>query len=211
MRGLGLCEEEFATFAKDTFFRGERRSAAISEDRRWRAERMLQLVCPPRENAHWRVPPLVDPGPAAAQRMAEDWSWDGFKPRYRFQIQNCTFVKDWITCPYFTIEFKRPGPSDDVAVAQVVAAGSIALYNRHRLREEALSVSKAGWKPEDTIALRHYALTFVGPKFVFWILQPLVGPSGAWKCCKTTRLCGADCTDEFGVREMLTWTNEIHR
>lgn len=51
MRGLGLCENEFATFAKDTFFRGERRSATISEDRQWRAERMLQLICPPKENA----------------------------------------------------------------------------------------------------------------------------------------------------------------
>jgi hypothetical protein len=39
MRGLGLCEQEL-------------RSVRISEDRRWRADRILQLVCPPKENAH---------------------------------------------------------------------------------------------------------------------------------------------------------------
>lgn len=52
MRGLGLCEEEFATFAKDTFLLREPRAYTVSEDRRWRAERILQPVCPPKESAH---------------------------------------------------------------------------------------------------------------------------------------------------------------
>lgn len=26
-----------------------------------------------------------------------------------------------------------------------------------------------------------------------------------------TRLVGADCTDEYGVRELVDWINEIHR
>jgi hypothetical protein len=60
MRGLGLCEEEFATFAKRNSSQGELRSRTVSEDRQWRADRMLQLVCPPKESAHWRIPPLLD-------------------------------------------------------------------------------------------------------------------------------------------------------
>lgn len=94
MRDLGLCEEEFATFAKTHFLRGELRSRSISEDGRWRADRMLQLVCPPKESAHWRIPPLV--ADEAAGGQPDLWTWDvrpdcaywlflrGFNPRYRF-------------------------------------------------------------------------------------------------------------------------------
>ncbi|KAJ9148776.1 hypothetical protein NKR19_g5871 [Coniochaeta hoffmannii] len=60
MRGLGLCEEEFGTFAKQTFLLREPRAHVVSEDYRWRAERMLRLVCPPKESAHWRIPPLLE-------------------------------------------------------------------------------------------------------------------------------------------------------
>lgn len=56
MRGLGFCEEEFATFAKENFLRGELRSRSVSEDRQWRADRTLQLVCPPKESAHAYAP-----------------------------------------------------------------------------------------------------------------------------------------------------------
>lgn len=112
---------------------------------------MLQLGCPPKENSYWRIPPFL--GNTADE---VDWSWDlhpdctywlplkGFNPRYRFQIQNCTSVRKWITCPYFTIEFKRDGLSEDVAVAQVAAAGSLALFNRYRLH---LEVRKAESDP----------------------------------------------------------------
>jgi hypothetical protein len=211
MRGLGLCEDEFATFAKETFLLRERRSLLVSEDRRWRAERMLQLVCPPKESAHWRIPPVLEDSVGEVE-----WTWDirpdcaywlslkGFNQRYRFQIQNCTFVRDWITCPYFTIEFKRDGESEDVAVKQVAAAGSMALYNRHHLHAEAL-----GYQPDlsvDEETIRHYSLTFV-----FWVLRPTLDNAGRWNGCAMKRLVGADCTDAYGVRELVDWINEIHR
>lgn len=64
MRGMGLCEAEFATFATEQFPHGGMRSRAVPEDRQWRADRMLQLVCPPKESTHWCVPPLLDGAPA---------------------------------------------------------------------------------------------------------------------------------------------------
>ncbi|KAH8902999.1 hypothetical protein BR93DRAFT_971943 [Coniochaeta sp. PMI_546] len=134
IRGLGLCEEEFATFAKDTFLLREPRACAVSEDRRWRAERMLQLVCPPKESAHWRIPPLLE-----GNGGETEWTWD-----------------------------IRP----DCA---------------------------------------HYALTFVGPRFVIWVLQPTLGRAGRWGGCTMKRLTGADCNDAYGVRELGHWINEIHR
>lgn len=60
MRNLGLCEEEYASFAKETLFKRECRWVKVLEDRQWRAERMLQLVTTPNENQHWRVPPVLD-------------------------------------------------------------------------------------------------------------------------------------------------------
>lgn len=173
MRGLKLCEEEFATFAKQIFLRGELRSRTVSEDRQWRVDRTLQLVCPPKESAHWRIPPLLD------EIVADetDWTWDvrpdcaywlslkGFNPRYRFQIQNCAYVHDWITCPYFTVGFKRDDESEDVAVRRVCAAGALALFNRYYLYTEA---RRSGSVSTDT-HIRHYTLTFVGHKFVFWV------------------------------------------
>lgn len=38
MKALGLCEEEFATFAKERLLRPEWRSDSVSEERQWRPE-----------------------------------------------------------------------------------------------------------------------------------------------------------------------------
>ncbi|KAK3376216.1 hypothetical protein B0T24DRAFT_699494 [Lasiosphaeria ovina] len=226
MRGLGLCEEEFATFAKTHFLRGgELRSQSVSEDRRWRADRMLQLVCPPKESAHWHIPPVIGSAAVSAGEPPDLWTWDvrpdcaywlslrGFNPRYRFQIQNCAFARDWITCPYLTVEFKRDGESEDVAVRQVRAAGALALFNRWYLLAEARKASKRpdDISDDDTAIVRHYTLTFVGHKFVFWVLQPTLDEEGRWAGCVMKRLFGADCTDEHALRELADWVNEIHR
>lgn len=168
MRGQNLCEEEFATLAKEQFLRGERRSQAVSQDRQWRTERMLQFVSPPKEAAPWRIPPLLDE--TLAQET--DWTWDirpdcaywlslrGFNAKYRFQIQNAIYVRDSITCPYFTVKFKRDGEPDDVAVRQVCAAGSLALFNRYSLYASARKVDPK--LTDDMSNLRHYTLTLVG-------------------------------------------------
>ncbi|KFA55454.1 hypothetical protein S40293_11471 [Stachybotrys chartarum IBT 40293] len=71
MKVLGLCEEEFASFANDQFLRRSPRYLPDSDDRQWRGERMLQLVSPPKENTHWRKPPVLD-----TARPSVDWSWD---------------------------------------------------------------------------------------------------------------------------------------
>lgn len=71
MKALGLCEEEFASFANEHFLRRSPRFLPDLDDTQWRGDRMLQLANPPKENAHWRKPPVLDsasPGP--------EWSWD---------------------------------------------------------------------------------------------------------------------------------------
>ncbi|KAM5357260.1 hypothetical protein ACJZ2D_016446 [Fusarium nematophilum] len=118
--------------------------------------------------------------------------------------QNWAFVRGSITCPYFTTEFKRDGQGEDAAVKQVAAAGAIALFNRFRLREEAC---KARPDLDEDSNIRHYTLTWVGPNFVFWILRPRDGDQ--WSGCTMTRLMGADCTDEYGVRQLVDWINRV--
>jgi hypothetical protein len=216
MMGQGLSEEEFATFAKEKFLRCDPRSQSVSENQ-WRADRMLQLVCPPKETAHWRIPPMVD-GSVASET---DWAWDirpdcaywlslkGFNPKYRPQVQNCAFVRNSITCPYFTIEFKRDSKSEDVALRQVCAAGALALFNRYHLFTEARKAISG--LTIDVANVRHYTLTFVGHKFVFWVLQPTRDEAGQWTGCEMRRLFGEECTNEYAVRDLANWINEIHR
>ncbi|TKA68073.1 hypothetical protein B0A55_10956 [Friedmanniomyces simplex] len=124
MRAKRLCEAEFATYATETFFLGELRSTAPSEDRLWRAERMLQLVCPPTDDAHWLKPPLLEFDVA----RSDDYTWDvrpdcaywistrGFNEEYVYNIKGACFVyQAWVLCPYLTIEFKRD--SEDISTA----------------------------------------------------------------------------------------------
>ena len=234
---LDLCEEEFATFAKTHFLRGEMRSRGVPEDGRWRADRMLRLVCLPDETDHWHIPPLVAPNDFAvlttrAKDQPDLWMRDirpdcaywlslrGFNTQYRAQMRNCTFVRSWVTCPYLTVEFKRDGEPKDVATRTVCAAGAMALYNRWSLRAEAREASRRSHPhavvddkhgDDNGVHLRHYTLTFLRHEFAFWILQPTRDNAGRWAGCVMTRLFGADCTDEFAVRELAHWINEIHR
>lgn len=224
MKLLNLCEEEFATFAKETFFLRTPRSTTALKDRCWRVDRMLQLVSAPDEDAHWNIPPLVD----CNYGKGVNWSWDlrpdcsywlslkSFNPEYRDQIEECTFVKGSITCPYLTIEFKRTNVPADVAITQALSAGALALYNRYCLRKEALELLNTSWGIKEISDIRHYAITFVGSAFIVWVLEPSDGDgnvrgSNRWSGCQMRRLKGGDCTEENGVRGLVRWTNEIHR
>ncbi|KAI1130545.1 hypothetical protein F5Y10DRAFT_263057 [Nemania abortiva] len=215
MKGLGLSEEEFATFAKEIFLLGPWRSDGVALDGQWRADRMVRLVCPPDEEKDWLAPPLLDGHGAGDIR----WSWDvrpdcaywlslkGFDPEYGFHVQDCTFVREYITCPYFTIEFTKDGQSENVALNQVAAAGSLALFNRWRLYSDARKADPT--LAEDISNIRHYTLTFVGSLFVFWVLQPTIR-DGQWNGCTMTRLVRANCIDEYGVRTLIDWIHEVH-
>ncbi|KAL1616963.1 hypothetical protein SLS56_011205 [Neofusicoccum ribis] len=97
-----------------------------------RVEQLVQAVCPPDDGSYWRTPPvLLEPANPAAY---QDWSWDvrpdcaywlsldGFNQNYSFQVDSKTYVKSDSICPYFTVEFKRTGESDEIAVNQVAAS-----------------------------------------------------------------------------------------
>ncbi|KAJ9634220.1 hypothetical protein H2199_009050 [Coniosporium tulheliwenetii] len=213
-----VCEEEYASFATETFLKRQRRFLQVPSDRKWRAERMLQLVAPPKRDAYWD-PPIcfaTDPNGYRFDSRPDCSYWlslAGFNSDYRSELGGAVYVhNDWITCPYFTIEFKKHHQSDLQARAQAAAAGSLALYNRYMLKSTALKDSAREWTEADKALIRHYALTFVGADFQFWVLQPrLLRTCGSWDGCTMRKLYDSKCTSNYGVRQLERWINEIHR
>lgn len=223
MTHLDLCEEEFATYAKETLLRSEPRSVKVPEDRHWRPERMLQLVAIPDDGRHWRKPPILDEV-STLDGSEVKWSFDvrpdcsywlslrGFNPKYRHKVQDIAYVvKRWITCPYLTVEFKQSSQTRSTALWQVAVAGAMALYNRYRLRNDALKVAVRDWQSDDLTPIRHYGFTAVGAEFEIWILKmaPLDG-DGSWTGCTMNRLVSFSCAIACEVHDLVSWTNEIH-
>ncbi|KAH7026766.1 hypothetical protein B0J12DRAFT_584893 [Macrophomina phaseolina] len=216
-----LCEEEFAGFAKETLLKSQRRARRADEDGLWRVERLVQPVCPPDESCYWAPPPLLVP-PVAAQTT--QWSWDvrpdcsywlsldGFNQEYSFQVEGKTYVKSQSICPYFTVEFKRTGESDEIATNQVAAAGAMALYNRFCLHRAVATARSPGWNQTPEKDLRHYGLTFIGPNYTIWVLRARISDDGAWNGCNMEKLASGNCAQRtVQVRHLVCWINEIHR
>ncbi|PVH91101.1 hypothetical protein DM02DRAFT_502197, partial [Periconia macrospinosa] len=215
-----LCEDEYATFAKETLLKGPRRAGYVAEDGRFRIQRLVNPSLAPDPSGHWvRLPKVNDD--------AVDWSWDirpdcsywlslrGFNEDWRSQVEDVTYVKKIVACPYFTVEFKRDGEPDDVAIKQVAAAGSIALYNRFQLYRNALrshALKKStGWTPTSAAEIRHFGLTFVGSTFSLWVIKPAT-TEGDWTGCTMERLRGGDCeASVHNTKVLVEWINEIHR
>lgn len=221
MTNKNVCEQEFASFATETFLKRQRRFVKLPEDRLWRAERMVHLIAPPEEDACWDAPPSFSSGSIAYNfDIRPDCSYwlslAGFNPNYASELSSNVYVhKDWITCAYFTIEFKKHGGSPEQARAHAAAAGALALYNRHKLKSKALECSKRDWAEADTDHLRHYALTFVGAAYQLWVLRPeLVADSSGsleWNGCTMRLLYKSRLSAALGIMQLESWINEIHR
>jgi hypothetical protein len=222
MTNRQVCEQEYASFATEKFFRGPERDMDSPIDRKWRAERMLQLVSPPtdsfEEPCSWEAPPSFEESPEFKFDLRPDCSYwlslTGFNPDYRSELMTAVYVhgNDWITCPYFTIEFKKHDQSKAQALWQACAAASMALYNRYLLKHNALAVGAEEWTDLDRAQMKHYVLTFVGSLYNIWVLRArLSGDSGAWDGCSITNICCSMCTTKGAVRKLESWINEIHR
>jgi hypothetical protein len=222
MKNRRLCEQEYASFAIEKFLRRQERYMNTPTDRKWRAERMLQLVAPPtdssEEPSYWEAPPSFEESPEFEFDLRPDCSYwlslTGFNPDYRSEIMAAVYVygDDWITCPYFTIEFKKHDQSNDQATWRACAAASIALYNRYLLKCKALAIRAERWTDFDRAQMKHYILTFVTSEYDIWVLRArLSEDSSAWDGCSITNICCSMCTSKLGVRKLESWINEIHR
>lgn len=227
MTERGLCEAEFASYAREKLLKREDRIRFREQDdhrRGWRAERMIELVAKPDPDGAWIPPPLVGNhfvslGDSSYTNYGFDlrpdcayWlSLQAFSPAYKSYVGEHTFVlKDTITCPYLTIEFKRDNSGHQVAVNQVAAASALALYSRFLLRKNSLELRKQKWDLQHVEPLKHYGITFMGPQYNVWCTRVQVTKKFQWNGCATERVCQGNCRIAHGVRDLIDWINEIH-
>ena len=219
-----MCEAEFATYAKETLFRRDKRmlSRDFSDLRAWKTDRMLELVAKPNERSFncWESPPVLE-SDHSFQKYDFDirpdcayWlSLQAFNADYVSKVRQWAFVlKRRITCPYLFIEFKKDDKDPSSAENQVAAAASLALYNRFNLR---IARTEQAGKSLDQINIeniRVYGITFQGASFVVWCIQPKLRETACeWAGCTMTRVHYGDCDDRNDVKELTDWINEIHR
>jgi len=179
---------------------------------------MLQLVAPPAEpDRFWEAPPSFEDTPEFKFDLRPDCSYwlslEGFNPDYAGEIISAVYVdRDWITCPYFTIEFKKAGESNDRAKLKACAAASVALYNRYLLKCGAVVIGKQKWPDSDIEQVKHYIMTFGGHEYRIFVLRAnFASGSNEWDGCTATPICHATCTSMAGIRRLQNWINEIHR
>ena len=221
MSVCSLCEAEFATYAKETLLKRDARSLKDDATRPWMTERMVELTTRTDAALKWAEPPLISndiQSKAYRYDIRPDCSYwlslQAINPNYKDLVSEWVYVmKERITCPYFTVEFKKDESTLEAVINQVATASALALYNRHQLKHTRLAVCGKPWRERDVESLRHYALTFTGHSYMFWCMRPKVDPSGkhGWVGCVMVRVRRGNCSRVSGVQNFVSWVNEIHR
>jgi hypothetical protein len=213
----GLPEAEFNAYACQNLFIGQYDILESDATRQLSAVRSLQWSLKPRQfDEHvWHTPPLLSPNNSPAKPYDFDiypdcqfWLCDKIlNADYREAVSQLVHCKALDTfCPYFSIEFKAKLESTRIVVNQVVAAGSVSLFNRYQLKLHAYPHPNQ----EQLELVRHFGLTMEKEKWIVWHFVPKT-VDGAWTGCRAIYLDGGNCRTEQGVRRLPQWINEIHR
>ncbi|MCJ1400074.1 hypothetical protein MMC11_003277 [Xylographa trunciseda] len=223
-----LCEAEFTTYAKETLLRRDPRFPSYEEAREWRTERMIELVAKPTTSpgSRWCPPPVTIQADIAEYDFdvrpdCQYWlSVRSFNPSYTRLFSRYVYVhNDRITCPYFTIEFKKDGTTVELAQNQVAVAATVALYNRSLLKVERLKLTKRRWTGKHTSSLRHYGVILHGPVYTFWCIrlkeqgprEPIFPHDWNWPGCDMIEATPGNLLTAPNVEHFIHWVNEIHR
>lgn len=225
-----LCEAEFATYAKETLLRRDPRFLEQNKDKEGRVERMVEpsiksdAVDP---HDQWLGPPIIK-----IDNSTKEFDFDvrpdcqywlslrSFNPKYIKYFSDYVYVLRYrITCPYFTIEFKRDDGTILKAENQVAAVAAVALYSRCRLKKERLVQTRKRWTQKHTASLRHYGLTFAGPRYQLWWIRLRQDPDKRsitpkkweWPGCEMVKAGDGDLGLLEDARTLVDWVNEIHR
>ena len=221
-----LCEAEYASYAKENLLKREPRedlsdNIADESQRFRRAERMLEFVCKQINETEWKTPAFLNSSLSTGNQEYPTYTFDvrpdcsywlslhAFSSGYIEQAQTFLNVPQHrITCPYFTVEFKRDDIDMEKAIDQAAIFGSSTLYNRYRLRKRAFSDK---WTHEQECQLRHYVLVITKSTYKIWCIRPNPQSEGSWNGCTMTRIFFEELTSKQGVRSFVDWVNEIHR
>ncbi|KAI0102202.1 hypothetical protein GGR51DRAFT_528124 [Nemania sp. FL0031] len=209
-------EAEYSAYALHNIFLDEPRYPALltTGDERWLPVRMLQLVQKPSEN-EWEKPPLLE-------LPEKQYEWDvrpdcayyaslqAFPPIIRPSVEKyVSVVQERAFSPYLTIEFKKNNETAITAQNQVAVASAIALYNRWRLKREALQITNDGnWSEEQKLQIRHYGITFTGSKWELWFSIPKTYDN--WTGCTMFSMRRGQCSMLDSVGLLLSSINDLH-
>lgn len=205
-------EAEFSVYALSTLLKNERRNPyyiSKESDQCLLPERLVQPVNKP-DGHLWIAPPAVS-GPS-------NYSWDirpdcaywislralrhGFRHKGR---EHAAVLQKRLTCPYFTLEFKKDSDKNiSRAHHQVAIAACIAVYNRWELKRSAVTE----WTQRHRDQLGHYCLTFTSSVWDVWHVTPKTFEN--WSGCRMCHLYSGDCTTRESVVQLIRWINEIH-
>ena len=219
MKAYSLCEVEYVTYGKDTLLERDPRPLEVDPVRPWMTERMVELVAKPEKSEFWEEPPRISPNISRSKPYKYDirpdcsyWlSLQAFNPKYKFEVCDWVYVmKTRITCPYFTIVFKKDESTLEAAINQVATASALALYNRYQLKQRRLALWDKKWDDKDIDVIRHYALTFNDETYTFWCMTPSMDQDRKWAGCKMIKVHKDACTYVEGVEHFVDWVNEIH-
>ena len=213
----GLPEPEFKAYACQSLFIGQYVLLANDTRRQLCAVRSLEWslkLCEVDRNP-WQNPPLLSPNLSLSKPFNFDiypdcqfWLCDKvINADYRGKIRQAVHCKALgAFCPYLSIEFKATTDDTRIVLNQVVAAGSVSLFNRYRLKLDAYPQPT----PEQVKLVRHFGLTMEKENWILWGFE-LKMAEGGWAGCKVKNLDSGTCKTEDGVRGLLSWINETHR
>ncbi|KAI0192977.1 hypothetical protein EV127DRAFT_490198 [Xylaria flabelliformis] len=209
-------EAEHAHFALCHIFRAEPLVSVLG-DQCSMPYRTIQLFRKIGENK-WLSPPNT------GNRIPKRYDWDirphctyhyslsAFQDRFRGQVESFTSViRDQGICPYFTVEFKKENMSAETACYRVAASSALSLYNRYLLKckmRAATLQNHAEWSGEDKRHIRHYGLTFAGPKWTLYCILPKTFPE--WTGCTMRPLYKGNCLQPGQIRLLIELVNDIH-
>lgn len=172
-------------------------------------------------NSNWKAPPLlaedeltkrysfqISPGAMywlSLQALGHNW---------KLSADRYTHHRYRVLCPYLSVDFKED-PHDANAmrksVNQMACAAVLSLYNRWRLRYDAVKIREdSSWTTPDHEAVRHYGIIMAGVDFQVWIADAKVDKSGQWLGSRVRLLSEGRLTAAGNVRMFVGWVNEIH-
>lgn len=220
-----LCEEEFATLAKEKLFRRPPFLPVEGSGRAWKPERVIQLSTKVGSN-RWVPPPLLngeDLDGCKDFNLRPDCAYwlsvQAFSKSHRGLVERATYTPSdthRIITPYLTIEFKKTDKTVEQATNQAIAASALALFNRFQLKENYLNIRKRAWNKNHFDQIRHYAITFTGPTAIIWLIK-LKEPSDtdfskvSWNGCEAVKIWKSVCSDSGDVDDLVDYINAIHR
>ncbi|KAF2086414.1 hypothetical protein K490DRAFT_66604 [Saccharata proteae CBS 121410] len=232
MQVRASCERQYASFAEDHLLKApsfiDRHYEELDQEQGPPcAERILEFALKEVEGT-WLVPPRVDESQPAlgetewtANNRADCSYWislrlKSFEKGIPFSIYS-PFNGSSLVCPYLTVEYKNRGVRSDQEKAelQLAIAGSVALYNRFLLFQDASRTRSTVHVRTTKVpeSLRHFGLTMCGDKCTFWELYPKTEIKEGileWRGCTMKRLAFLSTLEKNDVERIGRWINETH-